>query len=92
MVQIRENPEFHVLIQRDERTWPRCSLWHGWLPALDGTGGWAVGRGRVSANVLEARLGRYTPHNLADWAGSEDFATGASSGVSCCQSGCLDGR
>ena len=84
MVQIRENPEFHVLIQRDKRTWPGCSLWHGWLPALDGTGGWAVGLGRVSVNVLETRLGGgrggYSPHNLADWVGSEDFATGASSG------------
>ena len=34
LVQIRENPEFHDLIQKDKRTWPRCLLWHGWLPAL----------------------------------------------------------
>ena len=39
LVQIRENPEFHDLIQRDKRTWPRCLLWHGWLPALDGASG-----------------------------------------------------
>ena len=65
LVQIRENLEFHVLIQRDKRTWPRCLLWHGWLPALDGTGGWAVGLGRVSANVLETRLGGYSVIGLA---------------------------
>ena len=68
---------FTFLIQREKRTWPTCLLWHGWLPALDGTGGWAVG---VSAHVLDSSWG-YTPHILGDWTGSEDFATGASSGV-----------
>ena len=39
LVQIRENPQFHDLIQRGKRNWPRCLLWHGWLPAPDGAGG-----------------------------------------------------
>ena len=30
LVEIRENPEFH---------WPRCLLWHGWLPKLSGVNG-----------------------------------------------------
>ena len=55
---------------RDKRTWPRCLLWHGWLPALDGVnlaGGWAVGPGRVASNVLETRLGGCVPHTLDGW-------------------------
>ena len=23
-----------ILVQRDKSNWPRCLLWHGWLPAL----------------------------------------------------------
>ena len=71
LVQIREKPEFHDLIQRDKRTWPRCLLWHGWLPAMDSAGGWAVGVGGTAANILESRL----PHSLENWA-----ASGAGSG------------
>ena len=48
---------------------------------LDGAGGWAVGPGRISANVLETRLGGYTPHVLGARAGSQEFAAGAGSGV-----------
>ena len=32
-VHIRERPEVHDLLNMDRRTWPRCLLWHGWLPA-----------------------------------------------------------
>ena len=80
LVQIRENPEFHELVQRDKRTWPRCLLWHGWLPALDGAGCWADGPRGGASNVLESRLVVYLPHELGDWAGSEDFASGVGSG------------
>ena len=75
LVQIRENPEFHDLMQRKERTWPGCLLVHGWLPALDSAGGWATGPGQVSASVLETSLGRYSSHFLDDWTGSQEFAT-----------------
>ena len=62
LVRIRENPEFHDLIQRDKRTWPRCLLWHGWLPALGCNGGWAIGAsGSVSRNE-ENKLGRDILH------------------------------
>ena len=47
-----------------KRTWSRCLLWRGWLPALDGLhpgGGWAVGPGRVNASILETRLGGHVP-------------------------------
>ena len=39
LVEIRENPEFHDLMRMDKSHWPRCLLWHGWLPLLQGTGG-----------------------------------------------------
>ena len=37
LVEIRENPEFHDLMRMDKaHHWPRCLLWHGWLPMLSG--------------------------------------------------------
>ena len=75
-----KNPEFHDLIQRDKRTWPRCLLWHGWLLALDSNGGWAVGVGEPPASILESRLGVSVPHHLGDWFGSEEFVSGTGSG------------
>ena len=63
LVQIRENPKFHDLIQRDKSIWPRCLLWHGWLPALSALGAplsWAVGPGHVASSLLETSLGAYT--------------------------------
>ena len=36
LVEIRENPEFHDLMSLDKANWPRCLLWHGWLPMLSG--------------------------------------------------------
>ena len=34
-----ENPEFHDLMRMDRGHWPRCLLWHGWLPMLSGVNG-----------------------------------------------------
>ena len=68
LFQIRENPEFHDLIQKDKRTWPRCLLWHGWLPALDSLGGWAGEPHTLAVNVLERCLGGYTGEGLIGWA------------------------
>ena len=39
LVKIRENPEFHDLMRMDKAPWPRCLLWHGWLPMLSGVDG-----------------------------------------------------
>ena len=61
LVQIRENPEFHHLIQRDKRNWPRCLLWHGWLPALNDSGGWAGRPPSLAVNKLESQLGGVCP-------------------------------
>ena len=50
-VEIRENPEFHDLMREHKSQWPRCLLWHGWLPILSGVNGaspWtSVGGGSV---------------------------------------------
>ena len=45
LVEIRENPEFHDLMREEKAHWPRCLLWHGWLPMLSGVNGaspWAA--------------------------------------------------
>ena len=39
LVEIRKNPEFHDLMRMDKGHWPRCLLWHGWLPKLSGVNG-----------------------------------------------------
>ena len=33
---VRDLPEFSVLMSLDRSKWPRCLLWHGWLPGLNG--------------------------------------------------------
>ena len=33
---IRKLPEFAYLLSLDRGGWPRCLLWHGWLPGLNG--------------------------------------------------------
>ena len=35
---VRELPEFAYLMSLDRSKWPRCLLWHGWLPGLSGIG------------------------------------------------------
>ena len=34
LVELRSQPEFLPLMSRDRTHWPRCLLWHGWLPGL----------------------------------------------------------
>ena len=34
LVRVRESPEFPSLLACDKICWPRCLLWHGWLPML----------------------------------------------------------
>ena len=36
LFEIREIPEFHVLMRMDRSHWPRCLLWHGRLLLLSG--------------------------------------------------------
>ena len=39
LVEIREHPEFHDLMEMGKTSWPRCLLWHGWLPLHSGANG-----------------------------------------------------
>ena len=62
LVAVRDSPEFHDIVSMDKAGWPRCLLWHGWLPALSGAGGgvpWAVDVGQVASKRLEVALGSY---------------------------------
>ena len=65
LVEIRENPEFHELMEMDKSSWPRCLLWHGWLPLLSGVNGdspradtAAQGAGHILEQVLVAYISR----------------------------------
>ena len=62
IVHVRELPEFMPLMVRDRSEWPRCLLWHGWLPCL-GTAGerdpWAASLGQLADQTLEHVLGAY---------------------------------
>ena len=59
LVEIREHPEFHDLVEMEESFWPR---WHGWPPLLSGVNGspWAESPAEGAGNLLECSLGYYT--------------------------------
>ena len=70
LVEIRENPEFHDLMEMDKSFWPRCLLWHGWLPLLSGANlgsPWARDLSHGAGNLLESALGSYSSSLLLDW-------------------------
>ena len=76
LVEIRENPEFHDPMRMDKAHWPRCLLWHGWLPMLSGSNGvspWA-GNASQSANYLvEAALGGYSSRLVTEWSPPDEY-------------------
>ena len=70
LVEIRENPEFHELMEMDKSFWPRCLLWHGWLLLLSGANlgsPWAQDLSQGAGNLLESALGSYSSVSLLDW-------------------------
>ena len=69
-MEIREDPEFYGLQEMDKSCWPRCLLWHSWLPLLSGCNGvspWAEDPAEGAGNLLESGLGPYTSGGLEDW-------------------------
>ena len=59
---VRDLPEFAFLMSLDRSNWPRCLLWHGWLPGLKGIGQrepWALSFGDLASFHLERCLGAY---------------------------------
>ena len=85
-VHIRESVEFRSLLLRDRSSWPRCLLWHGWLPALACAGEaspWATSDEDVARARLERLLGSYSGEDCGDWLPPAHFVDGvASSNVS----------
>ena len=76
LVEIRENPEFHDLMRTDKGHWPRCLLWHGWLPKLSGVNGaspWAASAADSAGYLVETALGRYSSGLLAEWVFPVEF-------------------
>ena len=70
LVQIRENPKFHALVERDKSNWPRCLLWHGWLPALAYPGGrssWPETAEDIAICRLERAYGAHSADVLWEW-------------------------
>ena len=90
-----------ILWRLDKTSWPRCFLWHGWLPILSGINGgspWAQSPGQYSSGQLtEWRLpaGFDAARRVAD---EPDVWTDGSlvddkvSGVSSARAGCFTFR
>ena len=76
LVEIRANPEFHDLMRMDKGHWPRCLLWHGWLPMLSGVPGaspWAASAAESASYLVEAALGCYSSGMVAQWSPPDEF-------------------
>ena len=57
-------------MEMDKSCWPRCLLWHRWLPMLSGVNRgspWAENPAEGAGNLLESALGACTPDLLLDW-------------------------
>ena len=71
---VRELPEFAYLMSLDRSKWPRCLLWHGWLPGLSGIGHgdlWATSFGDLASFHLERCLGAYPVDFAGAWTSPE---------------------
>ena len=69
-VELRNNPEFLPLMNRDRTHWPRCLLWHGWLPGLSSRSSgspWAVASSDLASHNLEKALGPYPLSTHSTW-------------------------
>ena len=67
---VRDLPEFSFLMSLDRSKWPRCLLWHGWLPGLNGMLGdkpWALSFSELASFHLEGCLGSYPVDDAAAW-------------------------
>ena len=63
-------------MREDKAHWPRCLLWHGWLPMLSGTNRgspWAANASEAAWYMFEAALGRYSSDLLGEWGPSDGY-------------------
>ena len=68
---------FHDLMGMDKGHWPRCLLWHGWLPKLSGVNGaspWAASAVASAGYLVESALGGYSSGLFAEWGPPVEFA------------------
>ena len=68
--ELRSNPEFLPLMNRDRTHWPRCLLWRGWLPGLTSRSSaspWAVASSDLASHSLEKALGPYPLSTHSAW-------------------------
>ena len=64
---VGELPEFASLVSLDRSKWPRCLLWHGWLPSLSDKNPWASSFGDLAFSHLERCLGAYPADFSSPW-------------------------
>ena len=70
LLHVRELPERSYLLSLDRSKWPRCLLWHGWLPGLSCNGGRAPSAasfGELARLELDSRLGAFPTDCSGHW-------------------------
>ena len=76
LIELRESPQFHDLMREGKAYWPRCLLWHGWLPMLSGTNRsspWAADASEAASYMVETALGRCSPNLRCGWSPSDGY-------------------
>ena len=67
---VRDLPEFAYHLSLDRSNWPRCLLWHGLFPGLNGISDkdpWATSFGDLASFHLERCLGAYPVDCAGSW-------------------------
>ena len=63
-------------MRMDKAHWPRCLLWHGWLPMLSGCNGvspWASNASESANYLVEAALGDYSSRMVSGWSPPDGY-------------------
>ena len=67
---VRDLPQLAHRLSLDRSNWPRCLLWHGWLPGLSGISdkdAWAASFGDLASFHLEQCLGAHPVDFASCW-------------------------
>ena len=63
-------------MRMDKGHWPRCLLWHGWLPMLsvvNGASPWAADASESASYLVEAALGCYSSGMITEWRPPDEY-------------------
>ena len=63
-------------MRKDKAHWPKCLLWHGWLPMLSGVNGaspWAADASESASYLVETALGQYSSGLVSEWSLPDGF-------------------